>query len=108
MTATVISKSWMHFFIQICLCQKGAIVLGGNCPDRQLPPRKTATQLGLAFELVLELVLGLGGQFSSGKTVLELSKELRFVFIKIWWKYEIDHFPIRIFRRCHNYHKIST
>ena len=73
----------MHFFIQICLCQKGATVLRGNCPDRQLPPRKTATQLGLAFELVLELVLGLGGQFSSGKTVLELSKELRFVFIKI-------------------------
>ena len=36
---------------------------GDNCPDRQLPPTKIATQLGLAFGLVLELVLGLGGNF---------------------------------------------
>ena len=57
----------MHFFIQICLCQKGTIVLEGNCPDRQLPPRKIATQLGLAFELVLELVLELRANFPRGQ-----------------------------------------
>ena len=47
------------------------------------------------------------GQFSSGTTVLESQKELRFVFVKISWKYEIDPFPIRILRRCHNSKKIS-
>ena len=49
-----------------------------------------------------------GSQFSSRTIVLGSSKELRFVFVKIWWKYEIDHFPIRIFRRCHSSKKIST
>ena len=92
-TATVISKSWMHSFIQICLCQKGirTIALEENCPP---------VRVRISFRV--------GDQFSLGTIVLEARRELRFVFVKIWWKYEIDHFPIRIFRRCHNSKKIST
>ena len=80
---------------------------GGNCSDRQLPPRNCHA-VKVSVWVSVRISFGVGGQFSSGTTVLELSKELRFVFIKIWWKYEIDHFPIRIFRRCHNYQKIYT
>ena len=46
----------------------GWLVLGLGT-TRQLPPRKTVPRLG--FWVGLGLVLGLGGQFSSGAIVLE-------------------------------------
>ena len=98
-TAAVISKSWMHTFIQICLCQKGiwTIAHEENC----LPVRVSVwVRVRISFRV--------GGQFSLGTIILEPRKELRFVSVKTWWKYEIDHFPIRIFRRYHNSKKIST
>ena len=99
-TATVISKSWMHSFIQICLCQKSiqTIAPEGNC-----------SPVRVSVWVRVKISFSVGGQFSLGTIVLEPRKELRFVFVKIWWKYEIDHFPVRIFRRCHNTNKkIST
>ena len=98
-TATVISKSWMHSFIQICLCQKGI---------RTIAPEKNCSPIRVSVWVRVRISFTFGGQFSFSTIVVEPRKELRFVFVKIWWKYEIDHFPIRIFRRSHNSMKIST
>ena len=89
-TAAVISKSWMHTFIQICLCQKGiwTIAHEENCPPARV---SVWVRVNISFRI--------GDQFSLGTNVLE---------VKIWSKYEIDHFPIRILRRSHNSKKIST
>ena len=70
-TATVISKSWMHSSIQICLCQKGIRKIA---PEEDCPSVRVSVWFRVSFRV--------GGQFSSGRIVLELSKELRFVFLK--------------------------
>ena len=98
-TATVISKSWMHSFIQIYLCQKGI---------RTIAPEENCSPVRVSVWVRVRISFRSGGQFSLSTIVVEPRKELRFVFVKIWWKYEIDHFPIRIFRRSHNSMKIST
>ena len=45
-----------------------------NCPWGRLPPVRVSVWVKVSFRV--------GGQFSSGRIVLELSKELRFVFLK--------------------------
>ena len=89
----------MHSFIQICLCQK---VIRTTAPEENCPPIRVSVWVRVRISFRV------GGQFSLGTIVLEPSKELRFVFVKIWLKYGIDHFPIRIFHRCHNSKKITT
>ena len=98
-TFTVISKSWMHSFVRICQCQKGIRTIS---PEENCPPVRVSVWGKVRISFRVE------GQLSLGTIVLEPRKELRFVFVKVWWNYEIDHFPIRIFRKCHNSKKIST
>ena len=62
---------------------------GGNCPRGQLSgetivPEENCQAVRVSVWVSVRISFGVGGQFSSGTTVLELSKELRFVFIKIW------------------------
>ena len=97
-TAAVLWKSWMHSFIPMSMW-KGYPEIA---PEENCPP------ITVSVWVRVRISFRVGGQFSLGTIILEPRKELRFVSVKTWWKYEIDHFPIRIFRRYHNSKKIST
>ena len=51
----------------------------GDCPQRKLPP-----PVRVSVWVRVRVSFRVGRQFSSGTTVLESSKELRFVFARIW------------------------
>ena len=70
------------FFIRICLCQNGT---------RTIAPEKNCLPVRVSVWFRVRISFRVGSRFSLGTIVLEPQKKLRFVFVKIWWKYEIPY-----------------